>query len=156
MHVFSCSKFGIPSVTHGLRDSIGGCGGQLRRSERRADVLPCHGRAAAAAAGRAGSLVSRVRGPWSPYNRTLITANPLTLRRDREPDSKVMAQHDDHAVASTRVVNLFWFCIVAYVSGPIAALASGWPRCEVAHFLGGARQGLEPDARRVCKDVTGP
>ena len=42
------------------------------------------------------------------------------------------------------------------VSGPITALAAAWPRRKVKTLLGGARQALAVDARRVCKGVTGP
>ena len=69
----------------------------------------------------------------APCRRNAMT--PQTLRRRREP------------VLVLRRVS---------VSGPITALAAATHRQKFTIFLGGVRQALAVDARRVRKDVTGP
>ena len=76
----------------------------------------------------------------------------LLLRADHGP---TFTQHNDHADASTQSLTFMVLRLsLVLVSGPIAALAAASP--QRLQFLGGARQALAVDARRVRKDVRGP
>ena len=56
---------------------------------------------------------------------------------------------------NTQLVTLFWFCVRFMLEDQSQPLLL--PRLNARlHFLGGARQAVAVDARKVRKDVMGP